>query len=127
MRLPAGVVVQDPAIRATNASAEQCDAEHGTGVSWDLRVLRRLEQVAQCDANDKDQGERHVTGESPAEIGGEQRLPLGRVQIAVPGPGRRSNRISIRISSHERALLFQPIATLLIARAAVLTALRISG
>ena len=59
MRLPAEVVGQNPANRAANTPARQRDAEHGisvsTGVSWDLRVLRRIEHVARCDANDKDQ------------------------------------------------------------------------
>ena len=54
MRLPAEVVGQNPANRG-NTPAKQRDAKHGTGVSWDLRLLRRIEQVAQCDANDKDQ------------------------------------------------------------------------
>ena len=74
----ADIIGQHAADQAADAPAEQGDADDGAGIGRDLRKLRRIEQLAQRHADHQDQREGLVAVEHPAEIRGNQRVPLAR-------------------------------------------------
>jgi hypothetical protein len=81
----ADIVGQDAAQDAADAPAEQGDRDDRAGIGRDLRKLRRLEQLAQRHPDGEDQGEGFIAIEHPAHVGGDERLPLGAGERAVPG------------------------------------------
>ena len=70
---------------AADRPAEQGERDHRAGIDRDLSVARRIEELAQGDADRDDQRIGFVTVEDPAQIGCDQRLPLGTAKGAIPG------------------------------------------
>ena len=83
--LAADVVGDHAADQPADAPAEQRERDHRAGVDRDLRILRRIEQLVERHADRDHQRVGLVAVEQPAEIGGDQRVPLALVERAVPG------------------------------------------
>src|SRR6266436_3883670 len=73
---------------AAEAPAEHGDGNDRAGISGDERVLRRIQELMQRNADGEDEREHFESVEGPAEVRGGERLPLRAVQRAIPGPRR---------------------------------------
>jgi len=82
------VVGKHAAEEAAEAPAEHGDGNDRAGISGDERVLRRIQELMQRNADGEDEREHFESVEGPAEVRGGERLPLRAVQRAIPGPRR---------------------------------------
>ncbi len=83
--LAADVVGDHAAEQAADRPAEQGEGDHRAGIERYLRVLGRVQQLMEGRADTKHQRVGLVAVEQPAEVGGEQGIPLAAVQRAIPG------------------------------------------
>src|SRR6266513_2017908 len=82
--LASDVIGQNAADHAPDSPAEQREGDDGAGVARDLRELRRREQLMQSYADRQQKGVGLVAVEHPAEIRGDERIPLPPIKAAVP-------------------------------------------
>src|SRR5262249_59022472 len=92
------IVGEHAAKEPAQAPAEHGDGDDGAGIGGNELVLRGGEQLAQRHADGEDEREDFEAVEGPAEIGGDERLPLRAVERAVPGRGRGGGGIAPSLS-----------------------------
>jgi len=78
------VVSEHAADDAADAPTQQRDGDDRADIGGNLRILRRVEQGAHGRTDRQDQGIEFEPVEQPAEIGGEQDVPLVTVEAAIP-------------------------------------------
>src|SRR5262249_266651 len=83
----ADIVGENAAEHPADAPAEQGEPDDGSRIDWDLRIERRVEQLAQPDADGQNHRESFIAIEHPAEVRGGERPPLYWGESPIPRIG----------------------------------------
>src|SRR5262249_14447954 len=81
----ADIVGSDAADDAARGPPEHRRRKYVPRVAWNLRVLRRVEQLVQREADRQEQRIDLKTIKQPAEVRGDEHPPLLAIQRTIPG------------------------------------------